>query len=112
MLGLWAMGDAPQRLSLHIAFRTSVEGVLHSPNVLRTLGIMPLDFVGQPTHQAVVLAWMPAVSVYFRDPDGHLLEYIAMLSQDPQPDLGVIPWSDWVAPRSKPAAPGTSDNVR
>jgi len=26
-----------------------------------------------------VLAWMPAVSVYFRDPDYNLLEFIMML---------------------------------
>ncbi|HEX3600204.1 MAG TPA: hypothetical protein VHU84_08670 [Lacipirellulaceae bacterium] len=56
--------------SLHIALRTTVEEVLQSPKALRQGGIMPLDFAGQPTDQAVVLAWMPAVSVYFRDSDG------------------------------------------
>ena len=97
MLGLWAAGNAPHRLSLHIAFKISVADVLQSPELLLAAGITPLDFRGQPTDQAVVLAWMPAVSLYFRDPDGHLLEYIAMLSQEPQPELGVIPWSEWNA---------------
>jgi hypothetical protein len=38
---------------------------------------------------------MPAAMVYFRDPDGHLLEYLAMLDHEPRPDLGILPWSEW-----------------
>jgi hypothetical protein len=40
---------------------------------------------------------MPAVSVYFRDLDGHLLEYIAMLEDEPRPDDGVVTWRAWTA---------------
>jgi lactoylglutathione lyase len=36
---------------------------------------------------------MPALSLYFNDPDGNLLEYLAMLPDDPRPDLGVVPYS-------------------
>jgi lactoylglutathione lyase len=43
----------------------------------------------------VVLCWMPAASVYFDDPDGHSLEFIAMLPDRPRPDLGRLSWSDW-----------------
>jgi len=39
---------------------------------------------------------MPAASVYFRDPDGNMLEYISMLEKEPRPELGIIPWSEWV----------------
>jgi hypothetical protein len=28
---------------------------------------------------------MPAAAVYLRDPDGHLLEYLAMLDEDTPP---------------------------
>jgi hypothetical protein len=42
---------------------------------------------------------MPAASVFFRDPDGHLLEYLAMLDEDPSPDLGIVSWSEWLAHR-------------
>jgi hypothetical protein len=38
---------------------------------------------------------MPAAAVYFRDPDGHLLEYIAMLPHEPRPDCGIVPWRTW-----------------
>ncbi|MBV8885578.1 MAG: hypothetical protein JO235_16505 [Chroococcidiopsidaceae cyanobacterium CP_BM_RX_35] len=40
---------------------------------------------------------MPAISLYFTDPDGHLLEYLAMLPQEPCPDVGVVPYSQWQA---------------
>jgi len=38
---------------------------------------------------------MPAASVFFRDPDGNQLEYIAMLSDEPRPDGGVVLWRVW-----------------
>jgi lactoylglutathione lyase len=95
MLGLWAAGSAPQVVTLHTAFRVSSAEVLAAPDVLRNAGVTPLDFDGRPTDLPVVLAWMPAAAVYFRDPDSHLLEYIAMLPHEPQPDRGVVPWRTW-----------------
>jgi lactoylglutathione lyase len=38
-----------------------------------------------------------AASIFFRDPDGHLIEYLAMLDKEPKPNLGIIPWSKWLA---------------
>jgi len=99
MLGLWDGGSGPQRTTTHVAFGAALEDVIAAPRMLRSLGVMPLDFDGKPTDEPVVLAWMPAVSVYFRDPDGHLLEYIAMLPDKPRPDAGIVPWHAWqVAP--------------
>jgi lactoylglutathione lyase len=95
MLGLWAGGHGPQRMSLHTAFRSSVESVIACPERLRGAGLTPLDFDGRPAGEAVVIAWMPAVAVYLNDPDGNLLEYIAMLPQEPRPELGVVKWSEW-----------------
>jgi lactoylglutathione lyase len=83
MLGLWASGSAPQTVTSHIAFATTRDAVIAAPRALRAAGITPVDFAGYPTDEPVVLAWMPAVSVFFRDPDGHLLEYIAMLAEAP-----------------------------
>jgi lactoylglutathione lyase len=34
-----------------------------------------MAFTAEPS----VIGWMPAAAVYFRDPDGHLLEYLPML---------------------------------
>jgi lactoylglutathione lyase len=97
MLGLWEIGTGPQRMSLHVAFEVSLDALLTSPDVLKQAGITPLDFTCDPTNEPVVLGWMPAAAVYFRDPDGNLLEFLSMLPHDPRPDLGVLPWSLWVA---------------
>ena len=90
---------------MHIAFAASLEEVVASPRALRSAGVMPLDFDGQPTDEPVVLGWMPAASIYFRDPDGHLLEYIAMLAEDARPKGGVVTWSEWTRPRSGAEGP-------
>jgi len=95
MLGLWSAGTAPQRITSHTAFAVNLADVLAAPGALRAAGITPLDFDGRPTDQPIVFAWMPAASVFFRDPDGHLLEYIAMLPQEPRPEYGIMPWRMW-----------------
>ena len=102
MLGLWAAGSGPQRVALHTAFRASLADVIAAPRALRSAGITPLDFDGRPTDQPVVLAWMPAASIFFRDPDGHLLEYIAMLPHEPRPEYGIVPWRMWELMRGAP----------
>ena len=95
MLGLWEVGSVPQRLSLHLAFKTDLKDLLQAPGRLRAAGVPPLDFSGNPTDEPVVLAWMPAASLYFHDPDGNLLELIAMLQDFPEPDLGIVSWPHW-----------------
>lgn len=95
MLGIWEAGTAPMRMCLHIAFATSLADVLGVCDLLRERGVTPLDFFRQPTQEPSVLAWMPSASVYFEDPDGHLLEYIALIDAPSRPDLGILPWSSW-----------------
>lgn len=95
MLGLWEAGAGPQRMSLHLAFRVELPHLLEAPARLRAAGVRPLDFGGGPTEEPVVLAWMPAGSLYFRDPDGNMLEFLCMLPEPPRPELGVVTWSEW-----------------
>jgi lactoylglutathione lyase len=95
MLGLWTLGSGPQKTAGHIAFSAALHDVLAAPRVLQSAGITPLDFNCQPTAEAIVLGWMPAASIYFRDPDGNLLEYIAMLAERARPEVGVAAWSEW-----------------
>lgn len=97
MLGLWSAGSAPIQLMLHVAFKTTLDDVLDACERLRDLGVMPLSFFCAETSEPSVIGWMPAAAVYFRDPDGHLLEYLAMLDHEPRPELGVLPWSEWTA---------------
>ena len=96
MLGLWRAGAGPQKTTSHIAFAKTVDDVIAAAaERLQSAGIAAVDFNGQPTNEPVVLAWMPALAVYFLDPDGHLLEYIAMLEDEPRPDDGVVTWRAW-----------------
>jgi lactoylglutathione lyase len=95
MLGLWSLGSAPLALNLHIAFDVALDDVLGAPARLRDLGVTPLSFFGEESDEASAIGWMPAAAVYFRDPDGHLLEYLAMLEERPRPELGIVSWSDW-----------------
>src|SRR4051794_13124713 len=97
MLGLWSLGSAPLALSLHVAFKVAVADVRAACDRLRAQGIAPLSFFGEPTDEPSVIGWMPAAAVYFRDPDGHQLEFLAMLDAAPRPHIGIVPWSQWPA---------------
>jgi lactoylglutathione lyase len=93
LLGLWSIGSAPLTMQLHVAFTMSLRDVLEAPERLERQGVGPLSFFGEPAREPSVIGWMPAAAIYFRDPDGHLLEYLAMLHGRPCPELGVVPWS-------------------
>ena len=93
MLGLWSIGSAPLGMRLHIAFDMTLADVHAAPEALKAQGLQPLSFFGEPADEPSVIGWMPAAAVYFHDPDGHMLEYIAMLDGPPKPELGIVPWS-------------------
>jgi lactoylglutathione lyase len=103
MLGLWSLGSAPMGLSLHIALKASLADVLAACGGLRSNGVTPLSFFGAETSEPSVIGWMPAAAVYFRDPDGHLIEYLAMLDEPAREERGIVPWSEWASrgPRSE-----------
>jgi lactoylglutathione lyase len=100
MLGLWETGSAPITIRLHLAFGCTLADVVAAPERLRTAGIEPTGFYGEAVNEPVVIGWMPAAAVFFKDPDGHLLEYVAMLPDAARPDFGVAWYSQWrgVAP--------------
>ncbi|MFV1440081.1 MULTISPECIES: VOC family protein [unclassified Phaeobacter] len=97
MLGLWAGGSAPMGLRLHMAFRSTVAAMDGICDRLTDAGIIPLDFHGSPTDEPVVLGWMPALSIYFKDPDGHSIEILAPMPDQPDPDFGIAALGDWQA---------------
>lgn len=94
MLGLWA-SSAPTGLHLHIAFQMPVADIIRAVDDLRAATITPRDFNGEPCETPCVIGWMPALSLFFRDPDGHSLEFIGMLPDPPRPELGVVSWPAW-----------------
>jgi len=95
MLGLWEVASSPHCPASHLAVSVALDDLLRAVSVLRQAGITPLGFTGEATDQPVVLAWMPAASIYFRDPDNNLLEFITMLAEPARCDLGIVSWRDW-----------------
>src|SRR5215469_7539396 len=72
--------------SLHLAFEMLLDDLLHATKMIK-----PLSFFDVETTEPSVICWMLATSVYFRDPDGNMLEYISMIEKEPRPELGIIP---------------------
>lgn len=97
MLGLWQGVRGPMHMTLHFAFRAPRAAVLEAPERLRAAGIAPLGFDGEPVDEPVVLGWMPALTLYFKDPDGHSLEMLHLIDEAPDPGFGIGPWSAWNA---------------
>jgi lactoylglutathione lyase len=95
MLGLWSIHTSPLAMRLHYAFQASLPDVEQAVGALRSAGIEPLSGTGAPIEEPVVIPWIPAASVYFRDPDGHSLEFIAMLPEPPRPEMEWLPLSRW-----------------
>lgn len=95
MLGLWEK-PAAEVARQHFAFRVSIEDVMNqSVPWLKQRGLPCHNFLNNGIEEPMIFAWMPAISIYFRDPDGHSLEFIAMLPGKPRPELGVLSWQDW-----------------
>jgi catechol 2,3-dioxygenase-like lactoylglutathione lyase family enzyme len=96
MLGLWSTLTSPMGMKLHFAFRVDVADAIASIATLKNAGLWPTGLAGQPINEPEVIPWIPAASVYFRDPDGHSLEYIAMLPEAPAPAAMQMPLSEWL----------------
>jgi lactoylglutathione lyase len=96
MLGVWEK-PAAEIDKRHFAFRCDVEDVLlKSVSFLKERNLKPYNFLKDGSEHPMVFAWMPAVAIYFNDPDGHALEFIAILKGDAKPELGVISYPDWL----------------
>ncbi|WP_231458783.1 MULTISPECIES: VOC family protein [unclassified Pedobacter] len=96
MLGLWEKPKEEIDIR-HFAFGCEVEDVLNkSVDFLKTRNLKPYNFLKDGSEQPMVFAWMPALAIYFKDPDGHDLEFIAILEGDGKPELGVITYDEWL----------------
>ncbi len=95
MLGLWE--DAIAHQPRHFAFRCDKEFILHEAvSFLSERGLKPYNFLKDETGQPMVFAWMPAIAIYFRDPDENVLEFIAILEGTPEPARGVLSYNEWL----------------
>jgi lactoylglutathione lyase len=94
MLGVWET-PAESWTKNHFAFTITLEQMHTIREVLAEHGLEYRNFSDSNTGSLEVLAWMPAVSVYFSDPDGNSLEFIVILPDAPQPELGLVAWENW-----------------
>lgn len=103
MLGLFEVDKIDHRhpAEYHISFRVSEEDAGQMIPFLKDRNIQPLhpstvpDLGGTEMKEPIVHGWMPAAAVFFRDPDGHLLELIADLDDEPRPDFNYRTLSEW-----------------
>jgi catechol 2,3-dioxygenase-like lactoylglutathione lyase family enzyme len=97
MLGLWEK-PASQIDKRHFAFRCEKDFILlEATKFLKDHRLTPYNFLKDGTDQPMVFAWMPAIAIYFNDPDGHFLEFIAILEGEPRPELGVVSYEEWIS---------------
>lgn len=96
MLGLWEQKENLQ--TRHFAFYCDKDFILHSAaDFLMKHKLKPYNFLKEQSTEAMVFAWMPALALYFNDPDGNQLEFIAVLEGASQPSLGVISYAEWLS---------------
>ena len=62
---------------------------------IKERGIELRNFFEQTTDVPSAFGWVPAASIYFNDPDGHLLEFIAKLPGKAKPEIRVVSLDEW-----------------
>ncbi len=98
MLGLWEKPKEEIDIR-HFAFQCEPEWILHEAvNFLKSKNIKCWNFLNDDKQQPMVFCWMPAISIYFNDPDGHELEFIGVLPGDVKPneEKRVVTYEEWL----------------
>ncbi|CAM3375704.1 MULTISPECIES: VOC family protein [Saccharibacillus] len=95
MFGIREHDPSPLVQRQHFAFRVALKDLETARARLEERGVETTNFFGEKEAPLSVFSFMPAVSVYFSDPDGHSVELLAMLGDEPKPELGILPWPEW-----------------
>jgi lactoylglutathione lyase len=96
MLGLWGPGTvfgSPFHKS-HLAIAVPLSELLRAGERLNRMGVATHNVEHTETNEPSVIGWMPSAQLYFRDPDGHSLEFISLLYDPPDPDF-IGPLCEW-----------------
>lgn len=97
MLGLWE--KPKEQIDIrHFAFECDPEWVLNeSVDFLKSHNLNFWNFLQDDNEQPMVFCWMPAISIYFNDPDGHDLEFIGILPGETRPsdEKRVVTYEEW-----------------
>ncbi len=97
-LGLWEKPKDEIDLR-HFAFECDWKWILNeSVDFLKSHKIGFWNFLGDDSKKPMVFANIPAIAIYFSDPDGHYLEFIGKLPSKYRPEKGslVVSYEDWL----------------
>ena len=98
MLGLWEKPKADIDIR-HFAFECEPEWILNkSVDFLKSRNIKCWNFLDSEEEKPMVFCWMPAISIYFSDLDGHELEFIGVLPGKSKSDTEkrVVTYEEWL----------------
>ncbi|BAO77232.1 VOC family protein [Winogradskyella sp. PG-2] len=97
MLGLWEKPKDEIDIR-HFAFQCDPDWILNeSVNFLKDKKLNFWNFLNDGTERPMVFAWMPAIAIYFSDPDGHDLEFIGLLEGESKPVKTILSYEEWKA---------------
>ena len=99
MIGLWGPHTAygsqnGANRKRHVAFAVRLDQLIDAIKKLTENGIDTFGFGGNKTDEPSVIGWIPSAQIYFRDPDGHMLEFISILPEHPNPNFNGL-YSEW-----------------
>lgn len=103
MLGLWEKPKKEIDLR-HFAFECAPEWILNeSVDFLESHQLNYWNFLQDNNKVPMVFCWMPAVSIYFSDPDGHYLEFIGLLegTSKSNEEKRVVTYEEWITIKNK-----------
>jgi catechol 2,3-dioxygenase-like lactoylglutathione lyase family enzyme len=98
MLGLWEKPKEEIDLR-HFAFECDWKWVLNdSIDFLKSNKLHFWNFLQNKKEQPMVFVNIPAIAIYFSDPDGHYLEFIGKLPGKYRPEKGslVVSYEKWL----------------
>ena len=92
------IGGVCHGLGLHTGIAPIIWRVIavFTPSIL--IYIIFWNFLQDDKEKPMVFCWMPAISIYFSDPDGHYLEFIGILPGKSRPDeeKRVVTYEQWL----------------
>lgn len=97
-LGLWEKPKDEIDIR-HFAFECDWEWILNeSIDFLKSHKIGFWNFLGDNSEKPMVFVNIPAIAIYFSDPDGHYLEFIGKLPGKYRPEKGsmVVSYQEWL----------------
>ena len=99
MLGLWE--KPKEQIDIrHFAFECEPDWIINeSVKFLKARNIKYWNFLDDATEGPMVFVWMPSISIYFNDPDGHELEFIGVLDGKTKSDQErrVVNYQEWLS---------------